>query len=156
MTYRVEYNGTDIEVNSLDAAIEDAKDAIAADIGPVSGWTVEHDETINDWFVQGVLDGEPVGPTAVVSGPEPTVIADEPVAQRPPVYRSAHAAETAGDREGWSRTMIFTGGAAAEVFAKASAWLAAGPPAVDVLDVGWQAVGQSVELRIHHRDGTGQ
>src|SRR6185295_18271969 len=72
MTYRVEYNGEDIEVTTLDAALDSARNAIAADVGPVSGWTVEHDDAINDWFVQGVLDGTAIGPTAVVSGPEPT------------------------------------------------------------------------------------
>jgi hypothetical protein len=72
MTYRVEYNGEDIEVTTLDAALDSAKNAIAADVGPISGWTVEHDDAINDWFVQGVLDGTPIGPTAVVSGPEPS------------------------------------------------------------------------------------
>ena len=78
MTYRVEYNGEDIEVTTLDAALDSAKNAIAADVGRISGWTVEHDDAINDWFVQGVLEGTPIGPTAVVSGPEPTGLPPSP------------------------------------------------------------------------------
>jgi hypothetical protein len=57
MTYRVEYNGEDIEVTTLDAALDSAKNAIAADVGPISGWTVEHDDAINDWFVQACWTG---------------------------------------------------------------------------------------------------
>src|SRR4051794_393675 len=101
MNYRVEYNGEDIELGTLDMAIESAKSAIDADAGPVSGWSVEHDETINDWFIQGVRDGAPVGSTAVVSGPEPTVAPAGSPSGR--VYGS-------GDAEDWTRRVSFTGG----------------------------------------------
>ena len=135
MSYRVEYNGEDIELAALDVAIDNAKNAIAADVGPISGWTVEHDATINDWFVQGVLDGSPVGPTAVVSGPEP--IAPAPSGR---VYAS-------GDAEDFARRVSFSGATAAEAFDRAAAWLAARPEYLAVNDVSWQAG----ELRIYYR-----
>ncbi|BCJ55602.1 hypothetical protein Asp14428_70770 [Actinoplanes sp. NBRC 14428] len=97
MTYRVDYNGEDAELATLDAALDTAKEAIAADVGPVSGWAVEHDETINDWFVQGVLDGKAVGATAVVSGPEPTTAAQTYPRPAPAAGESA------------ARCMTFTG-----------------------------------------------
>jgi hypothetical protein len=136
MTYRVEYNGEDIELATLDNALDNAKNAIAADVGPISGWTVEHDETINDWFVQGVLDGTPVGPTAVVSGPEPTAS----TAPSGRVYAT-------GDTDDWTRRVSFTGATPAEVFDRAAAWLAAQPGSVTLNDVSWQ----SGELRIYYR-----
>jgi hypothetical protein len=165
MSYRVEYNGRDVEATTLDAAIEDAKDAIAADVGPVSGWTVEHDETINDWFVQGVVNGEPVGSTAVVSGPEPTMVAETgpsaqygPPAQHgpPPQHRAGVYGSPVGEHEEWLRAITFTGVTPAEAFGRATTWLAARPDAVDVGDVGWRApsAGEAFELQIHYRDGT--
>ena len=158
MTYRVEYNGSDMEAFTLDQAIEGAKQAIAADVGPVSGWTVEHDETINDWFIQGVADGEPVGSTAVVSGPEPVMAPDPPAqpvagaANGPGIYgtRRSPAPDESG---GWLRSISFTGVTPAEVFGKATTWLAARPDAVVVSDVGWQGTPDSAEafqLRIHY------
>ena len=165
MTYRVEYNGRDVEASTLDAAIEDAKDAIAADVGPVSGWTVEHDETINDWFIQGVINGSPVGSTAVVTGPEPTVVSDEAPPQHRDqrgtgawqAYPASRPAEPLDDHEDWSRTLVFTGVTPAEVFGKATTWLAARPDGVQVVDVGWQpptVAGDGFHLRVHYRDGT--
>src|SRR5919112_2409591 len=125
MTYRVEYNGEDIEVTTLDVALDSAKNAIAADVGPISGWTVEHDDAINDWFVQGVLDGTPVGPTAVVSGPEPTAPtdprdlgvvvgaeADEARVRPTTTPRSRQA-------DGWARVAVFGGSTPAEAFGNA-------------------------------------
>jgi hypothetical protein len=149
MTYRVEYNGRDLEVSALDAALDGAKDAIAADVGPVSGFAVEHDETINDWFVQGVVNGEPVGSTAVVTGPEPTMVADPQPVSPAGRYRSHRATEPVGD---WVRTITFTGVTPAEVFGKATTWLAARPDAVEVGDVGWQDDGVGAyQLRVHYR-----
>jgi hypothetical protein len=168
MTYRVEYNGSDIEVFTLDAAIEDAKDAIAADVGPISAWTIEHDETINDWFIQGLVDGAPVGATAVVTGPEPTTTPTAAQAIAPAiapdslpgshrddrsagVYRSSHA--SAADDE-WVRSIVFTGVTPAEVFGKATTWLARHPAAVAISDVGWRTSTESAEafqLRIHYQ-----
>nr|WP_296070978.1 hypothetical protein [uncultured Actinoplanes sp.] len=71
MAYRVDYNGEDVELATLDAALDTARHAIANDVRRLDGWAVEHDDTINDWFVQAVLDGRRVGPTAVISGPDP-------------------------------------------------------------------------------------
>jgi hypothetical protein len=139
MTYRVEYNGGDIEVTTLDAALDNAKNAIAADVGPISGWTVEHDETINDWFVQGVRNGTPVGPTAVVSGPEP-------------MFTATAAAVPPGDPDGWLQRVSFTGPTAADAFATATNWLAGRAAVVTVTDVGWQQTGPGCQLRLYYRD----
>ena len=142
MTYRVEYNGGDIEVATLDAALDNAKHAIAADVGPISGWTVEHDETINDWFVQGVLDGAPVGPTAVVSGPEPVT----PAAAAAP--RPGHAPD------GWVRCVSFTGATPVDAFATATSWLSGRASVVTVSDVSWQVSGSGYRLRLYVQDGS--
>jgi hypothetical protein len=136
MSYRVEYNGGDIEVTTLDDALDNAKNAIASDIGPISGWTIEHDETINDWFVQGVLDGNPVGPTAVVTGPEPTG-----------AVPSSGRVYAGGDAEDWARRVTFTGAGPAEVFDRAAAWFAGRPAVAAVQDVHWRPG----ELRIYYR-----
>jgi hypothetical protein len=140
MTYRVEYNGDDIELATLDVAIDNAKQAIAADVGPISGWTVEHDETINDWFVQGVLDGSRIGPTAVISGPEITA----PASPSGQVYPSAGA----GD---WSRRVSFAGATPVEVFDRAAAWLAQRAGLITVGDVSWQPDASGPRLRIYYR-----
>ena len=125
MSYRVEYNGGDVEVMTLDAALDSAKNAIAADIGPVSGWTVEHDETINDWFVQGVIDGHRVGPTAVVAGPELTMA---------PVAAPQHPAR---EVDGWVQRVSFGGANVAEAFAGATNWLNGRASVLHVTDVSW-------------------
>jgi hypothetical protein len=143
MTYRVEYDGGDVEIPTLNAAIEGAKQAIAADAGPIGEWAVEYDETINDWFVRGYVDGEPVGLTAVVSGPEPTPDpAPEPVAATPPL-----------PTDGAWHVMAFDGVNPAEAFGRATAWLAGRVDLVDVGDVGWQRGGPGVpyQVRIHFR-----
>jgi hypothetical protein len=139
MNYRVEYNGDDIELSTLDAALDNAKNAIAADIGSISGWTVEHDETINDWFVRGVRNGAPVGPTAVVSGEPMTQ-----VAETGRMYSS-------GDAEDWARRVSFTGGTPAEVFGRAATWLAHRPDVAAVSDVSWQPGAADLRLRIYYR-----
>ena len=180
MTYRVEYNGGDIEVTTLDAALDNAKHAIASDVGPISGWTVEHDETINDWFIQGVVHGKVVGSTAVVSGPEPVMTPSEaPEYHRGPEYprgtvysqgavyrqddtapgeqyRPRHPSESTGGGEEWVRTITFAGVTPAEVFGKATTWLAGRPDAVTVRDVGWQTAAQeeAFQLRIHYHGET--
>jgi hypothetical protein len=138
MTYRVEYNGDDLEVTTLDAALDNAKHAIAADVGPVSGWSVEHDEMINDWFVQGVRAGERIGPTAVVSGPEPIGVAPpEPV--RAPV-----------DDDDRPHRVTFTGVTPAEVFAMATTWLTGRPDVIRVGDLGWASDSSAYRLRIYY------
>ncbi|MFG1609995.1 hypothetical protein [Actinoplanes sp. NPDC049265] len=138
MNYRVEYNGADLEVTTLDAALDNAKNAIAADLGPVSGWSVEHDETINDWFVQGVRHGEPVGPTAVISGPEPMVSS---------VAAPQHPAR---DTDGWVRAVSFTGPTAAEVFAAATSWLSSRASVIRVTDVSLS----HERLRLYYTDAS--
>jgi len=149
MTYRVEYHGTDVEVPTLAAAIEDAKRAIEAHVGPVTEWTVEHDDAINDWFVQGVVDGKPIGATAVVAGPEPTVA--DPLAP----HRPGGAGAAAPEQGGWLRSIAFAGGTPAEAFGMATTWLAGRPDAVAISDVGWQAADRDglFHLRIHYHGG---
>ncbi|WP_305786831.1 hypothetical protein [Symbioplanes lichenis] len=139
MTYRVEYNGEELEVATLDAALDNAKHAIAADAGTIEGWTVEHDETINDWFVQGVLDGRQVGPTAVVTGPEPTL---------PAQTLTRHAPDRA---ETEVRRMSCTGATPAEALEMAAAWLAGRPNIVDVDDLGWHIVRGGYEVTLYYR-----
>jgi hypothetical protein len=139
MTYRVEYNGEDFEVATLDSALDNAKNAIADDVGPISGWTVEHDETINDWFVQGVLNGTAFGPTAVISGPDPIA----PASPSGRVYSS-------GDTDDWTRRVSFTGATPAEAFDRAAAWLAQRPEVVSVADVAWQPGADGLQLRIYY------
>ncbi|GLY95960.1 hypothetical protein [Actinoplanes sp. NBRC 103695] len=138
MTYRVEYNGGDLEVTTLDAALDNAKNAIASDLGPISGWSVEHDESINDWFVQGVINGEPVGPTAVISGPE-TMVA--------PVAAPQHPARTI---DGWVQCLSFSGPTAVEAFAAATNWLNARASVINVTDVSWS----NGRLRVYFTDGS--
>ena len=139
MTYRVEYNGGDIEVTTLDAALDNAKHAIASDVGPISGWTVEHDETINDWFVQGVVNGRKVGSTAVISGPEPMIS---------PVMAPRHPAR---EDDGWVQHASFVGPTAADSFAAATHWLSGRASVVRVTDVTWS----DGRLRIYFHDATG-
>lgn len=136
MNYRVEYNGGDVELSTLDAALDNAKNAIATDVGPISGWTVEHDETINDWFVQGVRHGRPVGPTAVVSGPEPVLSP----ASAPP--------QPGHEPDGWVRRVSFSGSSAAEAFATAASWLANRSTVVTVTDASWQAATGRLSLYV--------
>ena len=142
MTYRVEYNGDDLEVETLDAALDNAKHAIAADLGPISGWTVEHDEVINDWFIQGVRAGEPVGPTAVVSGPEPVA-----PAVPAPVSPARHSLPAGADRP---YRASFTGITPGEVFGMATAWLAGRPEITTVSDVAWAADSEAYRLRLYY------
>ncbi|AGL19650.1 hypothetical protein [Actinoplanes sp. N902-109] len=139
MTYRVEYNGEELEVENLDSALDNAKHAIAADLGQISGWAVEHDETINDWFVQGVLDGRAVGPTAVVTGPEPTMAADT----------FPRHAPAAAERE--ALRMTFTGATPSEALQMAATWLAGRPEILDVDDVGWHPTRTGYEARVYYR-----
>ncbi|WP_203837751.1 hypothetical protein [Winogradskya humida] len=137
MTYRVEYNGEDLEVATLDSALDNAKHAIASDVGQISGWAVEHDETINDWFVQGVLDGQAVGPTAVVSGPEPMLMAE------------TRRAPAAAERE--VLRMTVTGATPAEALQMAASWLAGRPEIIDVDDIGWHPTRAGYQAKIYYR-----
>lgn len=148
MTYRVEYDGGDVEIPTLNAAIESAKQAIAADAGPISEWVVEHDDTINDWFVRGLVNGEPVGGTAVVSGPE---MATAPAPHRPASYVASSSGRP--PVEGSMRVVTFDGATPAEAFGRATAWLAGRPELVEVGDVGWHqgTVDTPHQLRIHVR-----
>ncbi|AGZ44544.1 hypothetical protein [Actinoplanes friuliensis] len=139
MNYRVEYNGEDIDLPTLDAALDNAKHAIASDVGPISGWSVEHDETINDWFVQGVIDGKAVGATAVVTGPEPMMTA--------PAY-PRHAPANTDDQ---ARRRVFTGATPADVLGMAANWLAGRPEVRAVDDLGWHPRADGIELRVYYR-----
>ncbi|MEU7908257.1 hypothetical protein [Actinoplanes sp. NPDC049118] len=139
MNYRVEYNGDDIDLPTLDAALDNAKRAIASDIGPISGWSVEHDESINDWFIQGVIDGEAVGATAVVTGPEPTLTARN---------HPRHAPALADDL---ARRRVFTGSTPADVLAMAANWLAGRTEVRAVDDLGWRYRTDGFELRVYYR-----
>jgi len=144
MTYRVEYNGDDLEVSTLDAALDNAKHAIAADVGPITGWSVEHDEMINDWFVQGVRAGERIGPTAVVSGPEPVGLPPEPAPA--PVSPARYPL----DDDDRPHRVTFTGVTPAEVFARATTWLAGRPDVTQVGDLGWASDSSAYRLRIYY------
>jgi len=127
MAYRVEYNGEDIELATLDAALNCARNAIANDIDRFDGWAVEHDEDVDDWFVQAVRNGRRIGPTAVITGPGGRVI------------------------EEWERRVSFVGRTPAEAFAMAADWLRRRPD-VDVLgDVGWHHTANGHQLRIYFR-----
>ena len=138
MAYRVEYNGEDIDFATLDAALDCARNAILDDLGRLDGWSVEHDETINDWFVQGVRNGRRIGPTAVVSGPRMAERAVEIGA--PSVY------------DEWARRMVFVGRTPAEAFAMAAAWLDRRPDIASVSDVGWHRTADGHQLRLYYRD----
>jgi hypothetical protein len=127
MAYRVEYNGEDIELATLDAALNCARNAIANDIDRFDSWAVEHDEDVDDWFVQAVRNGRRVGPTAVIIGPGSRVI------------------------EEWERRVSFVGRTPAEAFAMAADWLQRRPD-IDVLgDVGWHHTANGHQLRIYYR-----
>ena len=127
MAYRVEYNGEDIELATLDAALNCARTAIANDLDRFDGWAVEHDEDVGDWFVQAVRNGRRVGRTAVITGPGNRVI------------------------EEWERRVSFVGRTPAEAFAMAAEWLERRPD-IDVLgDVGWHHTANGHQLRIYFR-----
>jgi hypothetical protein len=140
VAYRVEYNGEDVELATLDAALEAARHAIATDVGPLDGWAVEHDESINDWFVQAVRDGRRFGPTAVVSGPEQMVSGPQRRRRRGPnVF------------EDWERRVTFVGETPAEAFALAADWLEDRPEIVALGDVGWHHTAEGHQLRLYYR-----
>lgn len=139
MTYRVVYNSIDVEANTLNAAIEYARTLITNDVGAVTAWTVEHDELINDWFVQATVEGSPVAYTATVVGPESVGPAEE--ARVAAAYAPT---DDPGDDERL-RARSFTGVTPAEVFGKATAWLAGSPVPMGVADVGWHVVPDSPE-----------
>ena len=139
MNYRVEYNGEDLELATLDGALENAKQAIVAEIGPVNGWTVEHDESINDWFVQGVVNGQAVGATAVVTGPEPTLAA------------STYPRHAPASTDDLARRRVFTGSTPADALGMAAHWLAGRPEVVAVDDLGWRPGPNGFELRVYYR-----
>ena len=138
MAYRVEYEGEDIEFATLDAALDCARSAIVNDVGGIDGWAVEHDERINDWFVQGVRNGRRVGPTAVVSGPV-SYAAEPRRLGAPSVF------------EEWERRVVFIGETPAEAFAMAAAWLERRPDITALGDVGWHRTADGHQLRVYYR-----
>jgi hypothetical protein len=140
MAYRVEYNGEDVELATLDAALDAARHAIATDVGRFDGWAVEHDDTINDWFVQAVRDGRRIGPTAVVTGPELSGSGPRHVRPSGPnVF------------EEWERRVVFVGDTPAEVFALAADWLDRRPEIESLGDVGWHRTAEGHQLRLYYR-----
>ncbi len=145
MTYRVQYNGIDVEAATLESAIEYAKSIITDDAGPMTTWTVEHDEVVNDWFVQGIREDSPLEYTATVAGPEPVAPVEEASSGNHPwLADDAHrpgtwhpVAPPDDDRDERLRSRSFTGATPAEVFDKATAWLAGRHGSVGVIDLGW-------------------
>jgi hypothetical protein len=127
MAYRVEYRGEDFDFASLDVALDRARNAILDDIGRLDGWAVEHDESVNDWYVQGVRNGRRVGATAIVSGPR------------------------AGVFEEWERRVVFIGATPAEAFAMAADWLRRRPEITSLGDVGWHHTADGHQLRVYFR-----
>lgn len=129
MAYRVEYDGEDIELTTLDAALDTARTAIANDLDRFDGWAVDHDDSVNDWFVQAMRNGRRVGPTAVITGPEPK--------HSPAVV------------EEWERRVSFVGGTPAEAFAMAAKWLKRHPEVGALGDVGWHHTAAGHQLRLY-------
>ncbi|GIE92764.1 hypothetical protein Ari01nite_02290 [Paractinoplanes rishiriensis] len=132
MVYRVEYKGEDIELATLDAALDTARTAIANDLDLFDGWAVDHDDDVNDWFVQAVRNGRRVGSTAVIIGPE-----------------RKHAAPTVVEE--WERRVSFIGADPAEAFAMAAQWLERHPEVEALGDVGWHHTAAGHQLRIYYR-----
>jgi hypothetical protein len=147
MAYRVEYNGEDVELATLDAALNCARNAIAADVDLFDGWAVEHDEEVNDWFVQAVRNGRRVGPTAVIYGADqvrPAMIEDR---ARPALEDWERPAIV----EDWERRISFIGQSPAEAFAMAADWLERHPDVVTLGDIGWHHTPTGHQLRIYFR-----
>lgn len=157
--YEVEYNGLLFEEVTEIGAIQSAKRLIAQDIGAVADWAVVHDQVINVWFVRAKADGEPIGATATITGPEQAVTnaaAEYPV--HVPVVPSANrpVTEPGRRREGdlWLRCAIFVGASPAETFYDAYAWIAARQHAIAISNVGWSVVDASHQccIKIYYHD----
>ena len=155
MAYRVEYNGEDVELATLDAALNVARNAIANDVDHFDGWAVEHDETVDDWFVQAVRNGRRVGPTAVISGPpadydnRPGLPADYDNRPRLPADDGHRPGPVVVEE--WERRVSFIGSTPAEAFAMAADWLSRRPEIETVGDVGWHHTANGHQLRIYYR-----
>ncbi|MEU4240294.1 hypothetical protein [Actinoplanes sp. NPDC026619] len=131
MAYRVEYNGEDIELATLEAALDCARNAIANDVDRFDGWAVEHDENVDEWFVQAVRNGRRIGPLAVVTGLGK--VAPAPVVEE------------------WERRISFVGKTPADAFAMAADWLERRPDVETIGDVGWHHTASGHQLRIYYR-----
>lgn len=146
MAYRVEYNGEDIQLATLDAALDCARTAIANDVDRLDGWAVEHDEDEDDWYVQAVRNGRRFGPTAVITAVARTA---GNVVARP---AGNVAARPAGNiAEDWERRVSFVGRTPAEAFALAAEWLERRPDIEVLGDVGWHHTSSGHQLRIYYR-----
>jgi hypothetical protein len=155
MTYRVQYHASSVEAPTLEAAIEYAKSMIVEDAGEMAAWRIEHDDVVNDWFVQGTPDGS-LQYTATVAGPEPVPDLDDAVPAQPAeVYPGRPARPTRPDEDGAVvRCRSFAGGLPAEVFGQATAWLAAAGDSVELLDLGWHQLADGaapLDLRVYYR-----
>lgn len=149
--YHIEYNGSSFEEATEIGALQCAKGLIEQAIGPVADWAVVHDEVINVWFVRSRSDGQPVGATATVTGPEPTVTstgypahvpAVRPAPRRSPQWRRHDANDL------WLRRAMFVGTSPAETFYRAYAWIADQQNTIAVSDVGWDAAEADRQFRI--------
>jgi len=157
MAYRVEYNGEGVELATLDAALNVARNAIANDVDRFDGWAVEHDETVDDWFVQAVRNGRRIGPTAVIVGPPP----DRHMRPGPGDLRLGDPRSgdpRSGDPrsgptvvEEWEKRVSFVGATPAEAFAMAADWLERRPEIETLGDVGWHHTANGHQLRIYYR-----
>jgi len=87
-----------------------------------------------------VLDGTPIGPTAVISGPEEMISAPA-------------APDHGGQADGWVQRVSFSGPTAADTFATAANWLAGRASVVTVSDVSWQSTPGGGRLRLYFTAG---
>ena len=150
--YQVEYNGSFFEEASENAAIQLAEHLITRDIGPVADWAIVHDQVINFWFVQATANGAPIGPTATVTGPEPTVTMA--AYERPTQTPAVLPRHRRHPEQSWLRCVVFVGSSPADAFQEAYLWMVNRQNDVVISDVGWAAVGTSRQfsLKVYYRE----
>lgn len=136
--YEIEYNGRIFDESTEIKAMAAAKHAIQQDAGPVEQWAVQHDDIINVWFVQRLMGGSPVGPTATITGPQRTT--GEPQSSLPAHFlatsrRPRYLADQVDER--WIRCAMFVGESPTDVFAQILAWIARQEHEIKICEVGW-------------------